>query len=106
MKLVAVSDLHLDQSTAGVDRFVDILTVVEQAADYAIKHAAEAFLFLGDLADPNTVRAHRAVNAMARIMSKLKRHGITCVCLAGNHDVIEDGGGGTVIDSLHCRCEW
>jgi len=98
--LVAVSDLHLDQSTAGIDRFGDVVAVLEQAAAYAIEKHADAFLFLGDLTDPNTVRAHRSVNALARVMSKLKQHGVTCVCLAGNHDVIEDGSGGTVLDSL------
>jgi DNA repair exonuclease SbcCD nuclease subunit len=98
--LVAVSDLHLDQSTAGVDRFEDVVAVLEKAAAYAIEKQADAFLFLGDLADPNTVRSHRSVNALARVMSKLKQKCIQCVCLAGNHDVIEDGSGGTVLDSL------
>lgn len=100
MKLIAVSDLHLDQATSGIDRFDDVSKVLTSAVDHAVESSADAFLFLGDLADPNTVRAHRSVDALGAAMFTLKSHGIPTVCLAGNHDVIEDGSGNTVLDAL------
>lgn len=100
MKIVAVSDLHLDQSTAGVDRFDDVQAVLDQAVEYALDHKAAAFIFNGDLCDPNTARSHRALAALAACQRDLFMNGVMPVFLAGNHDVIEDGTGGCVLDVL------
>lgn len=100
MRLVAVSDLHLDQSTAGVDRFDDVKHVLDQAVEHAIEIKADAFAFCGDLTDPHTVRSHRSVDALAEASARLKAHDVMVIMIAGNHDVIEDGSGRTVLDSL------
>ncbi len=99
-RIVCVSDLHLDAVTAGVDRFDDVFEVLHKAVDHAIGSEADAFFFLGDLADPHTTRAHRSVRAMAQACAPLLTHRIQPVLLAGNHDVIEDGTGATVLDVL------
>lgn len=99
-RIVVVSDLHLDQSTAGVDRYDDIANVLWDAKEHAIKVQANGFLFLGDLADPHTVRSHRAVNALASCAYQLRPWNIPVGIIPGNHDVIEDGSGRTILDSL------
>lgn len=100
MKLVVISDLHLDQSTSGVDRFDDVKVVLESAVEHALEINADGFVFLGDLADPNTVRVHRSLDALGSAMRGLREAGIPVICVAGNHDVIEDGSGLTVLDTL------
>ncbi len=82
MKAVSISDLHLDQSTAGVDRYPDVCSVIDQSVEHAI------------------VRAHRSVAKLAQVRQRLSEHGIVSVAIAGNHDVLEDGSGGSVLDSL------
>lgn len=99
-KIVVIGDLHLDQSTAGVDRFKDCYDVLMQAVEKAIEVKAAALIFTGDLSDPHTVRSHRAVAALAEAVSRAHHEGIWSVLLAGNHDVIEDGSGGSVMDAL------
>jgi DNA repair exonuclease SbcCD nuclease subunit len=93
-KIVVLGDLHLDQSTAGVDRFADGSTVLERAVRHAQELKAMAFVFLGDLSDPHTSRSHRAVATLARAVADLKKAGTWSILLVGNHDVIEDGSGG------------
>lgn len=100
MKAIVISDLHGDQSTAGVDRFEDVHRALATATDYAIDHEVDAFFFLGDLADPNTTRVHRSLDMLGGAIARLKEEKIMSVCLAGNHDVIEDGSGRTILDVL------
>lgn len=99
-KIVVIGDLHLDQSTAGVDRFVDGSTVLDRAVHHAKELKATAFIFTGDLSDPHTSRSHRAVAKLAHAVADLKKAGTWSILLAGNHDVIEDGSGGCVMDAL------
>ena len=98
MKIVVVSDLHLDQSTAGVDRFLDSAVVLRSAGAYAASRKADALVFNGDLCDPHTARAHRSLETLAEVVSMLHAVNIPTFLLPGNHDVIEDGSGRTVLD--------
>lgn len=100
MKFVCISDLHLDQSTAGVDRYEDGSRALDAAADHACKIDADALIFCGDLSDPHTVRVHRALRKLAEVVHRLMGEGIDTIMLAGNHDVIEDGSGGCILDVL------
>ncbi len=100
MKLVCVSDLHLDQSTAGVDRFDDICRAIDQSVDAAIEMEADAYLMCGDLTDPNTVRSHRAVAKAIEVQRVLEANDIKTLFVAGNHDVIEDGSGMTTLSPI------
>ncbi len=104
MKFIAITDLHLDKSTAGADRFADVMTVLDAAVLKAQQERDAghevAFLFLGDLCDPNTVRAHRSVAALIAACAELNESEIDSFAIVGNHDVIEDGSGGHTLRAL------
>lgn len=100
MKLVASSDWHLDQSTAGVDRYDDMDHAIDESVDAAITLKADAYLMCGDLTDPNTVRSHRASAKAIEVQRTLDDANIEPIFVAGNHDVIEDGSGMTTMSAL------
>ncbi len=107
-KLVCVSDLHLDKETLGVSRFPEVERALWQAADHAIAINADAFLFLGDLADPDnggaTILAGRVACEVAMQLGRSGGQGystgIPSFWMVGNHDVFEDGSGLTTLESL------
>lgn len=101
MKIIATSDWHGDAKTLGHARFVDVDRAVRQVVQEAIRWEANMFCFLGDLCDPDAGSAvfrcvQRAISA-ARELSEAR---IPSWWLAGNHDVIEDGSGETVLNPL------
>lgn len=100
MKIVASSDWHLDQSTAGVDRYDDVCRAIDVSVHAAIDMDADAYLMCGDLTDPNTVRSHRAVAKAIEVQGTLQLARIEPLFVAGNHDVIEDGSGMTTMSPL------
>lgn len=100
MKMVCTSDWHPDQSTAGVDRYEDVAAAVNVSVEAALDMKADAYLMCGDLTDPNTVRAHRAVALATDAQTRLVRGGVVPLWLPGNHDVIEDGSGMSTMESL------
>lgn len=99
MKIIVSSDWHLDASTSGLPRFDDVSAAVDEVIEAARRENADAFLFLGDLCDPDTTRSHRC--SAAAIAAAIKcRTAIKTFWLAGNHDVIEDGFGTTTLSAL------
>lgn len=103
MKLVVTSDWHHDWTTEGVARREE----VERAVWQSVSRATEAsetddvvYLFCGDLADPHRARSHSAVAFAAKIAFQLADEGVPSIWLTGNHDVIEDGSGGHVLEAL------
>jgi DNA repair exonuclease SbcCD nuclease subunit len=101
VKVLATSDWHADHSTSGVDRFEDIRAAALQTVEVAIQERVSLYAFLGDLADPDDgPRALRAVGLALEVQEKLHGCGIAQVWIAGNHDVIEDGSGRTVLSPL------
>lgn len=105
MKIIAISDLHLDASTAGLPRFDDVTKAVNEAVDAAIREKAIAFLFLGDLCDPDNQRSHRCTAFAVETAMRLQAAGIWSRWLVGNHDVIEDGSGTHTLSALK-SCEF
>lgn len=102
MKIVAISDVHADAVTSGVQRFDEVQRHMLAAMGAAIREKADLFCFLGDLCDPDSGPVvFRCVELAIFIASQLEKNGIRSVWLAGNHDVIEDGRGSTTIDPLH-----
>jgi hypothetical protein len=99
--IVAVSDLHLDHVTYGVPRFDEGAAVLRASVERAVAIDAAAWVFLGDLCDPDSGPVvFRCVKAMLLAALALRDAGIPAVFLAGNHDVIEDGSGSTTICPL------
>lgn len=99
MRLLVCSDLHLDATTAGFDRFDDCAEALGHMADIAVNENCDLFLFLGDLCDP-TQRAHRCVEFAAGIALGLSQRGVRSRWLVGNHDVIEDGSGTSTLSGM------
>ncbi len=103
MKLLVISDLHLDAKTAGFPRFDDVEGAMWAAAERAIDWKADAFLCLGDVSDPDSPEMIRAICAVNRIGRELHRELIPSYWVVGNHDTLEDGHGTTVLDPVSYR---
>jgi len=92
MKIYVTSDWHLDAVTAGVERFIDVREKAIDIVEKAINADADAFVFCGDLANPDSPsRMLRAVRVAVGIASAFRIAEIPMLWLTGNHDVIEDG---------------
>ena len=91
MKILFTGDWHLDRMTAGYDRFEDIRDAIEQTVNVAMDSNIDMYVFLGDLANPNNVRSHRAAATAMGVAETLRRAAIDSIWIVGNHDVIEDG---------------
>lgn len=101
MRIVVVSDLHLDHVTSGVSRFDDVAVAVTMASDFARRGKADAFVCLGDVMDPDSgAKVFRCIHFLLEIAVLLHTDGVPSYWLAGNHDVIEDGGGRTTLEPL------
>lgn len=100
MKLVITGDWHLDRMTAGFDRFDDVSRGIDATIFAAIKQRADLYVFLGDLANPHSVRSHRAAAKAIESAIKLRDSGIESLWIVGNHDVIEDGSCTSTLSAL------
>lgn len=100
LTIVSSGDWHLDWHTAGFSREEDVATNAERAADEARKLKADLFLFLGDLADPDTLGAHAATQFACDLASSLASEGIMSAWIRGNHDVVEDGRNTSTLSAL------
>lgn len=100
-KILVTSDWHLDHVTAGVQRFEELRHAVFAMVARAIDDNFDAFLFLGDLCDPDSGSSvFRAIEVAADAAMRLATKSIPSIWLAGNHDVIEDGTGDTTLSPL------
>lgn len=97
MKIAISSDWHLDATTAGVDRYQDICTALDHLELAIRDEQVDLFLFLGDLTDPDSPRAWRAVARAIEFERMLRDHEVGSLWLVGNHDVVEDGHGSHVL---------
>ncbi len=101
MKIVVTSDWHLDHVTHGVRRFGELRDAVHRSVSTAIEIKASAYLFLGDLCDPDSGSStFRATEVAIEAAQRLAGAKIDSIWLAGNHDVIEDGSGDTTLSPL------
>lgn len=100
MRLVCTSDWHLDAITDGVPRWDEIESAVDYSVDVAIQENADVYIFGGDLCDPDGWNAARAMAKIIEVGIKLENANIALIAVAGNHDVVEDGLGTTVLSPL------
>lgn len=101
MRIVVASDAHLDRVTLGVRRFDEVAGVLRAAAEHAIRSKADAFVFAGDLADPDggSVVLRCAAEAV-KVASSLANAEISSYWMTGNHDVAEDGLGTSTLEPV------
>lgn len=101
MRIYVTSDWHLDAVTAGVERFKDVLGKVADLAERVVESDADAFVFCGDLANPdNPSRLLRALRVGVGVAASLKMMEIPSLWLTGNHDVVEDGLGTSTLTPI------
>lgn len=101
MLAVISSDWHPDFYMMGVSRFKEVEKAVNQTVECAIDEKADAYLFLGDLSDPDTGgETFLAVNLMLQTLVRLTEAKIQSILIAGNHDVCTDGTGATTLTPL------
>jgi DNA repair exonuclease SbcCD nuclease subunit len=101
MRLVATSDWHGDHCTIGRPRFADVEQAAWAAAGAAIERKADAFLFLGDLCDPDSGPVvFRCARLAVAIAARLAASGVHSVFIPGNHCVIDDGSGESVLEPV------
>lgn len=100
MRILVTSDWHGDWSTSGVVRYDDIRAAARKVTEAAYDLEADLFVFLGDACDPDSQRAHLAVEILTESASRLARDGIPSRWLVGNHDVVEDGTGAHTLCAL------
>ncbi len=101
MRILLTSDWHLDWVTHGVSRFEDLERAVEATVRHAVDTRCDAYGFCGDLCDPDSgSRVFRCAALAIDAALDLSDAEIPSFWLAGNHDVIEDGTGGTTLAPL------
>lgn len=94
------SDWHGDAVTAGLRRYEDLVDAVTQTVAVAKREQVDTYVFAGDLCDPDTAQSHRSVGLAVRTAMVLWAEGISSRWLVGNHDVVEDGTGSSVLDAV------
>jgi DNA repair exonuclease SbcCD nuclease subunit len=105
-RILTCSDFHGDKSTGGLDRFEDVEKAAWRTANDALLHKVDLYAFLGDLCDPDSgSTVVRNIGLSIDIALFLAKHNIRSVWIAGNHDVIEDGGGLTTLHPLSLVAE-
>ena len=101
MKLVVVSDWHADWKTQRVSRREEVRRAALRSVEVAREEKANAYLFAGDLCDPDdALDVVRSLAVMVEVVCGLKAAGIPSYLIPGNHCVGEDGTGTTVLHAL------
>jgi DNA repair exonuclease SbcCD nuclease subunit len=96
VRYLLISDLHLDARTAGVPRYEELGETLDVVCEQAAILKADQIVFAGDLCDPGS-SAHRCVARALRFAESLPAPSIW---VTGNHDVVEDGTGASVLDPI------
>lgn len=105
MRLLAMSDLHLDAVTAGIpratelDSFID--AVVERLRD-TTQSEIDMVIVGGDYYDPGSLRESQHA---ARLFGYVEKIAEQCpsIWIAGNHDVVGDG---SILSPLAIAARW
>jgi DNA repair exonuclease SbcCD nuclease subunit len=101
VKIVVTSDWHGDWVTHGVRRFLEIEEAVHETVDRAVEENADAYVFLGDLCNPDSGSSvFRVIRLAMEAAIRLREREIASIWISGNHDVIEDGSGETTLTPL------
>lgn len=101
MIVIAVSDTHADWRTHAKPRFAEVERGMLRSVEVAVEREASLWVHTGDHCDPDSGPVvFRCVELLLDCALRLADAGIPSVFLAGNHDVIEDGSGSTVLSPL------
>lgn len=101
MIVVAVSDTHADWHTHSKPRFDEVARGMRRSVEVARDRKATLYVHAGDHCDPDSGPiVFKCVELLIEVASDLREAGIPSLWLAGNHDVVEDGTGDTVLSPL------
>jgi DNA repair exonuclease SbcCD nuclease subunit len=101
VKIGIFTDLHLDAVTGGLPRFDDIRDAVTDVVEQCIAQKVDVAVCCGDVCNPDAGSVVvRAIHCMQLVAKTLHDARIPFFCIAGNHDVIEDGRGRSVVTPL------
>jgi DNA repair exonuclease SbcCD nuclease subunit len=101
-KILLTSDWHLDARTAGVPRIDELDSYVDEIIRVAIQEKIDFIFHLGDFFNPGTKLVPFYTSKLIRFIQHLDYSTASdgVVLIAGNHDVIEDSRGYTVLSPL------
>jgi len=100
LKFLVCSDAHIDATTAGLPRFGDVKSAVYETITAARDQDCGLWCFAGDWSDPDTKRAWAAAEVAVDVFSVLRYYERSQLWITGNHDVVEDGQGSSVLGPL------
>jgi len=100
VKLLVSSDYHPDYEMMGVSRYDEVTEALTQTANVAIREQVDWYICLGDVANPDSGNAWKAVAFFGQLIVAMSKHGIRTAVIAGNHDVWTDGSGATTLTPL------
>lgn len=100
MKILLTSDWHIDARTAGVPRFYEIDSYVDELIRVIEEDDINFLFHLGDYFNPGRKLGPLYTATLISIVCRLKSVLEGIVLIAGNHDVIEDSRGPTVLSPL------
>jgi hypothetical protein len=99
--MLVFSDVHRDAVTMGVPRFDELTETLEEIKTIAFNHGCNSMVFNGDWCDPDSPRTLRCIESAAEFAAGMKRDlGVESYWVNGNHDVVEDGHGTSVLSVL------
>lgn len=99
--LVHTGDWHVDRKTLGVARRHEVEQAAVETVQYAVQKRAAAWVFTGDLCDPEDgAEVERAIAFAIGLARWLDDEGIDSVWMPGNHDVFHNGTGRSVLTPL------
>lgn len=85
----------------GKSRFAEVEAAVGETVDVAIKEKVAAYLFTGDLCDPDSgISVIQSIGLAIEAAVTLYTNKIPSIWIPGNHCVVEDGSGNTVLSPL------
>jgi DNA repair exonuclease SbcCD nuclease subunit len=101
LKLLHCSDWHGDKSTMGVPRYNDVARAVSQTVQTAHDERVDVYVCTGDIADPDDgPNALQNLELACATAAALASDGIASIWVPGNHDVIENGSGRSLLSPI------
>jgi len=88
-KFVWSSDFHIGLHTEDISRTEEIIQVMFDIVDHAIKIKADGVIFGGDIFHNNNPSSH-LIKLFLKVVNRLSRADIELWIMVGNHDIISD----------------
>jgi DNA repair exonuclease SbcCD nuclease subunit len=98
MKMVLVADLHLDAWLLGAPRFDEVHRALRRSVEVAHDEKVDVWAVVGDVANPESGPVIlRVLDALMGAVVDVVKTGARAVLIPGNHCVVEDGSGATMM---------